>query len=197
MKNMKEVMAAVDAALSKVDNWQRDTRETQFGADQHAARAWTGTANGWHFVVVDFEIESQGFPKGTRGWDGAANHHLEKRIVYHMTREQAKTGVEAALKKTGGELMGAYKVFDSEGNYLRGLDGDNLDTAIRNASGQCMTWPDWERAQIRYEWNGIGVQVESIPIVFVERIGLLGKFRIRISLAEAAWVTCDTDVEPK
>lgn len=56
----REILAAVEVA-----KWRERPSD-----DPHRARTWEGTApGGFHFVVVDFEIESQGF-KEQRGADG-------------------------------------------------------------------------------------------------------------------------------
>jgi hypothetical protein len=62
---------------------------------------FTGDADGWFFVISDFDIAEQGFPPGTRGADRAARH-TTKGIVLHLTRDLAARGAELAAKALGG-----------------------------------------------------------------------------------------------
>jgi hypothetical protein len=52
----------------------------------------------WVFVAVSFEIESQGFPPGTRGFDGtlAKNH-----VIIHIERDMAEKIFAHATKAVG------------------------------------------------------------------------------------------------
>jgi hypothetical protein len=59
------------------------------------ARAYETVHNGWKFVVVSFNIEDQGFPPGSLGYDGAATNK-EKGVVLHLTRELAEKFYKAA-----------------------------------------------------------------------------------------------------
>jgi len=96
-----EVVALADAALDRVTDWKRDARENDPKVAPYKMRAFVGTADGWHFVITDFSIEEQGFPPGSRGYDGAARH-AEKGLVLHLTREMSQKGLERALATTGG-----------------------------------------------------------------------------------------------
>jgi hypothetical protein len=57
------------------------------------ARAFLGLAPGWRMTVVSFNIESQGFPPGSRGYDGAAHHDT---ILIRLTRELAERAFKLA-----------------------------------------------------------------------------------------------------
>ena len=57
---------------------------------------YEGSTNRWRFTVCSFETESQGFPPGSRGHDGAAT---KPGVVLHLTRELAKRAVELAEKQ--------------------------------------------------------------------------------------------------
>jgi hypothetical protein len=62
----------------------------------HQMRAFVGTGDGWRIVVTSFEIESQGFPPGSRGYDGMACHLTG--LVVRLTRDQARKGFAAAAR---------------------------------------------------------------------------------------------------
>lgn len=100
-EEMKKVLADAEAALLQVTNWRRDPRENEPSVTPYATRAFVGDAAGWRFVITDFSIEDQGFPPGTRGWDGAAIC-AEQHLVLHLTRDMAKKGLDRALEQTGG-----------------------------------------------------------------------------------------------
>ena len=89
----------VEAALARVTNWQRDPHKTSMELDALSARGYTGSADGWSFGVADFSIENQGFPAGSRGYDGAATHR-QKGILFHLTQDMAERAVKAACKLT-------------------------------------------------------------------------------------------------
>ncbi len=61
------------------------------------ARAFTGAGSGWHFVVVSFDIEDQGFPAGSRGYDGTARRGT---VILHLDRAQAELLCTDAEEKT-------------------------------------------------------------------------------------------------
>lgn len=90
-----DLIAEIDAALPRVTDWQR---ERDAGIESRGARAWVGTIDGWRFLVVDFETESQGFPVGSRGYDGTAMHST-RGIVFRLTIPQARIAVESAIKR--------------------------------------------------------------------------------------------------
>lgn len=94
--SMADTMAEVSRAIEAVRDWTRTPDvESQAAMQVHDAHMWQGNALGWHFVVTDFDIEYQGFPPGSRGWDGVANN-MTKAIVYHLTRDQAMRAVALA-----------------------------------------------------------------------------------------------------
>jgi hypothetical protein len=100
-EEMKLILADVEAAVDAVSDWQpADTsREPQFAAN--GARAFEGQANGWHFVITDFDLEDQGFPKGSRGCDGGARNSTKGQVM-HLTRELAQRGMAAAVDAVEG-----------------------------------------------------------------------------------------------
>jgi hypothetical protein len=56
-------------ALASVESWERKVSPDLATND---ARFFSGHGPGCMFLVGDFEIASQGFPAGTRGYDGTA-----------------------------------------------------------------------------------------------------------------------------
>lgn len=51
----------------------------------------------WIFLVVEFDIENQGFPPGSKGYDGTATD-LRRVGIIHLTRELAEELFLAAEK---------------------------------------------------------------------------------------------------
>lgn len=64
------------------------------------AEAYLGTIGPWRATVVSFNIEPQGFPKGSRGYDGAVNNY-KRGVVCRMTREIAERVFKAAAATVG------------------------------------------------------------------------------------------------
>jgi len=65
--------------------------------DSYRARSWRGETPGFHFVVVDFEIESQGFA-GCRAADGAVTTDGH---VIRLGHELGARAVALAREKCG------------------------------------------------------------------------------------------------
>ena len=59
---MAELLEEVESILPKVDNWLPHIRSDL----PEDARAFVGSYDGWKLVIVDFDIENQGFPPGSR-----------------------------------------------------------------------------------------------------------------------------------
>jgi len=56
--------------------------------NRHDARGYVGVQGRWRIVVASFSIENQGFPPGSRGYDGTA---MEGGSIIRLTRDQAET----------------------------------------------------------------------------------------------------------
>ncbi len=91
---MMKLLAQIDSILPEVVDWKPEIRPDM----PSDARAFVGTAKGWKFVVVDFDITNQGFPPGSRGYDGAATNPSEN-VVIHLTRELAEKALGLILRK--------------------------------------------------------------------------------------------------
>lgn len=99
-EEMQAALSSAAAAIDKVDNWSRDIRgHVDMHSRGHDPRFYTGSADGWFFTVCDFSIEEQGFPKGSRGYDGAGR---SDNMVLHLTRELAQRAVERAIEQNHG-----------------------------------------------------------------------------------------------
>lgn len=81
-KIQREVEAAIDAATWTSVPGPRE------------AEAYQGTAPGAVFTVVAFDIENQGFPPGSLGYDGAVM--FSGGLVTRLTRVQAERAVKLA-----------------------------------------------------------------------------------------------------
>jgi hypothetical protein len=60
---------------------------------------YQGSSGGWLFNIAAFDIENQGFPRGSRGYDGAT---VRAGIIVRLTREQAQRAVERAKTALSG-----------------------------------------------------------------------------------------------
>lgn len=61
----------------------------------HDAVAYSASLGEWHVMVVSFEIESQGFPKGSVGYDGIVRKGYD---IVRMTRDVAERIFKKASK---------------------------------------------------------------------------------------------------
>lgn len=84
-------LTQIEAALPKAV-WTSLTRDVPAA---HAAAFYTGETPEWAFVVSSFDISEQGFPEGTRGYDGAARSKSSPLIV-RLTRQLAERAVRLA-----------------------------------------------------------------------------------------------------
>lgn len=88
MQTLDQVLDDASRAI-EIATWEKFD---EFPTD-HDAVAYRGRGDGWEFLVVSFSIEDQGFPKGSRGWDGTGR---KKSTVLHLTRELAERGFRLA-----------------------------------------------------------------------------------------------------
>lgn len=65
---------------------------------KYQARTFRGHVDNWRLVVIDFDIEDQGFPPGSRGYDGAATGG---NTVIHLPRALAERAFKLAAKNHG------------------------------------------------------------------------------------------------
>ena len=83
---MKELLAEIKAELD-TEEFRSVDEETIEGA-----KGYLASTKNWNFIVVEFDIEEQGFPPGSKGYDGTAH---KTGTVIRLTRELA----ELAFKK--------------------------------------------------------------------------------------------------
>lgn len=88
---MKELLEELVSVLPRL-NWRRD----QEGVKGNDARFFRGSGGGWNVFVADFDISDQGFPKGSRGYDGAATK-IGVGTVVHLPREIAEQVFKRAV----------------------------------------------------------------------------------------------------
>lgn len=105
LPDMLAFLAEFEAVLPEV-KWVMESLERRAGltadrvelAELHT-EGYIGTTGDWRATVVAFDIENQGFPPGTRGYDGAVVHR-ERAVVCRMTREVAARVFKAASEAT-------------------------------------------------------------------------------------------------
>jgi hypothetical protein len=85
-------LEAIEKALPAV-KWEKTD-----GPPDHDGKYFQGMADGWSFTVVSFETESQGFPPGSRGYDGAA---ASGKAIVRLTRELAEKAYNLAVQQCG------------------------------------------------------------------------------------------------
>jgi hypothetical protein len=81
----------IRAALPSVE-WTR-----MESTAEHDAVFYTGTHPAWSLVVSGFNIEAQGFPPGTLGFDGAARACDGRFLVVRLTRALAEEAFNLAV----------------------------------------------------------------------------------------------------
>jgi len=83
----------IRAALPSVEWTRMDGNEA---TAEHDAVFYTGTHPAWSLVVSGFNIEAQGFPPGTLGFDGAARACDGRFLVVRLTRALAEEAFNLA-----------------------------------------------------------------------------------------------------
>lgn len=84
---IQKLLNEIEAVLPSV-RWERAD-----GPSDHDARFFHGTASGWNFTLCSFDVAYQGFPEGTRGYDGAA---ASGKAIVRLTRELAEQAIKLA-----------------------------------------------------------------------------------------------------
>jgi hypothetical protein len=94
---MQQVLEEAEKAAEGAQ-WRASEPINRVGELEHSGdvRGFEADKDGWHFIVVSFDIENQGFPPGSRGYDGACRN-TEKGTVLHLTRELAEKFYKAAI----------------------------------------------------------------------------------------------------
>jgi hypothetical protein len=79
LKELLEVVTGI--------GWKKVVLPESVVAQDPTARSFETHANGWHVTVLSFDIEPQGFPKGSRGYDGMG---VKEGVLLRLTRELAE-----------------------------------------------------------------------------------------------------------
>lgn len=88
MEDMQKALREIEGAIPDV-TWTKGSFPVPPGTG-----FFRGEGRGWTINVFDFDISDQGFPAGSRGYDGAAN---KPGLIVHLTRELAEKAFKAAL----------------------------------------------------------------------------------------------------
>ena len=83
----------IDEIANQIKNWKLDDKS----GSSHEYVGYVGDSKRYRLVCASFEIESQGFPKGARGYDGAMID-LKVGLFQRLTREQAEKVFMIAAK---------------------------------------------------------------------------------------------------
>ena len=76
--DINNIVTELDNVLDSPIKWRPEETDRYVSAEvaadvaQYDPVTFIGEGGGWRIVVVSFSIEDQGFPKGTRGYDGTA-----------------------------------------------------------------------------------------------------------------------------
>lgn len=84
---MTHPMAEAMAILAEAEKLDITYVETPAPQDETPARAFMASNERWTITVVEFDIEYQGFPPGSKGYDGMVRKDA---TIVHMTREVAE-----------------------------------------------------------------------------------------------------------
>lgn len=88
---MQPILKSAERAIEAVEHWKPLVNAPA------GTQAYTGQAEGWTFQVVAFPIEDQGFPPGSRGFDGTGTITLGGRgTLLRLTRPLAEKAVKLA-----------------------------------------------------------------------------------------------------
>jgi hypothetical protein len=92
---MLSLLAEIEQALPRA-TWSRCNNPAMLGpeAKSHKCEAYEAAAGDWYLLAVSFDIEPQGFPPGTRGYDGVGR---KGETIIRFTRQLAERAFEVAL----------------------------------------------------------------------------------------------------
>lgn len=98
MDNSKQVLEEITKALRGDVAWKGTDVPTPKGtAPARGFKGWYN--NEWLFLVVEFDIEPQGFPPGSKGYDGTASN-MKKGAIIRLTTELAREAFLAAERSS-------------------------------------------------------------------------------------------------
>lgn len=94
---MQQIIREAERAIEAVKNWKAMSLLKL--PKEAKAKAFMGSADGWVFNVVAFSIEDQGFPPGSRGYDGTGT---KQTTILRLPRPLAEKAFKLAEKQTSG-----------------------------------------------------------------------------------------------
>lgn len=98
LETMQQLSEEVGQGLEKVREWRVDsTPSIPDGSILYVGRSAT-----WNYAIFSFSLEEQGFPSGSRGFDGTATG-VEHPTIVRLTREQATRGAKLACQAIAKE----------------------------------------------------------------------------------------------
>jgi hypothetical protein len=91
MVTQEETMGLLKQLAEQAEKiqWTADNLGGEVTRNDPSARAFTGKVEGWHVLVVSFSIENQGYPRGSRSYDGTGVRK-QPPVVLRFTRELAE-----------------------------------------------------------------------------------------------------------
>lgn len=89
---MRELLAEIERVLPNV-KWELEPGAITKVDPKHEARGYVGEIGDWHFAVVTFSIEDQGFLPGSRGYDGLGR---KGGTIIHLTKPLAEKAAKLA-----------------------------------------------------------------------------------------------------
>ena len=94
--------------LTEIENdlpnlvWNEESLPDVARKEDPTVKSYVGASLKHRLLVVSFDIESQGFPKGSRGYDGTA---IRNGTIMRLPRELAEKAFKAAHKTQMVELL--------------------------------------------------------------------------------------------
>lgn len=93
--SMTKLLNQAETAIRAVKNWQRMPLLKGVPA---GTQGFMGSANGWRFIIMSFSIEDQGFPPGSKGYDGTGSLTAAGSgpVILRLTRPLAELACKLA-----------------------------------------------------------------------------------------------------
>ena len=92
---MDDIDKQIDGYIAQGIQWIKQPFSEE--KNLHDAKGYIGIITKARFVLASFDIEKQGFPAGSRGYDGT---YTNEGLIIRLTQEQAQRLFEDAKKKT-------------------------------------------------------------------------------------------------
>jgi hypothetical protein len=82
-ESLMNINQTIEDSVAKGIDW----KEKDIDNNSYNTKCYIGTVSKSRFLVASFDIEDQGFPPGSRGYDGS---HTKRNTITRLTREQAE-----------------------------------------------------------------------------------------------------------